>query len=178
MLNLARLSELIDSAQESIFRLEAQPSYNVTAADRDVARYLAGEGPDMERKQKWIDVLRARVARGVQLRHVRVLRLPPSDYDRMVCEWSYPHYIEAGQGIRIQETDNHLALRADFYVLDSSVVVGLVYGNDGGFVGAVRRDAKTNGNDRAYADELWSQAEPFTQWWTAHPEYHRQATAR
>lgn len=180
MLNLTQLSELVNSAQRSIFRLEAQPSYDVTAADRDVARYLAGEEPDMERKQKWLDVLRARVARGVTLHHVRVLRLPPSDYDRMVCEWGYPNYVRVGQQVRVlpvlgPETESW---SRDFYLLDDKTVVLLSYDDVGRFTGAEIDASMPIRPWQRVATNTWEQATSFTEWWADHPEYHRRAAVQ
>lgn len=183
MLDATELGEIIEATQRSIFRLEAMAEYNVTAADRDVTRYLAGEEPDMDRKQAWLDTLRARVARGIELRHVRVLRTPLSDYDRMACEWGFDYNVQTGQQVRVWDTSRHSAgelahidAAGDFYLLDSGTLLQMFYNEAGGFTGALS-PAEPEAVQRygRLAARVWQEAEPFSAWWTAHPQYHRQS---
>jgi hypothetical protein len=118
------------------------------------------------------------------MRRVRVLRLPLSDYDRMACEWGYVHNSEAGEDIRVFELtcdDSSQVARSaqsaeDFYVLDQHIALLMDYTDDGEFSGAEKTSAA--GAFEELAGMYWLAAEPFEQWWAAHPEYHRNTVGR
>lgn len=157
----------------------------VTLATRtersDFARYLAGEpGPAPQRRQRWLDRLSAEVHRGLKRRRVHVVSLPLSDYLRFECEWSYA--LNPYEDIRILElTAGRLDLQrlvdaadGDFYLVDGEHVIRMHYTTENQPHGAVA-DTSPDGVAayRHVAEVLWSEAEPFAQWWAAHPHFHR-----
>ncbi|MGH3798651.1 MAG: DUF6879 family protein [Pseudonocardiaceae bacterium] len=165
----------------TLFRLETLAAYEVPSEGSDFARYLAGEsGPTPERRQSWLDRLSDEVSRGLRRRRVHVVNLPLSDYLRFECGWSYA--LNSYEEIRILELTAEQpdlprlvdAASGDFYLVDDEHVIRLHYTADSQPLGAEADSSPAV--VMAYqhiADVMWSEAEPFEQWWAAHPQFHR-----
>lgn len=166
---------------KTLFRLETLPAYGVPSEGSDFARYLAGEpGPAPERRQQWLNRLADEVARGLRRRRVHTVSLPLSDYLRFECEWSYA--LNPCEEIRILElTENRVDLQclvddagSDFYLVDDEQVIRMHYTDRGEPVGAEADTSATSvAGHRHIAAAMWSQAEPFAQWWAANQQFHR-----
>ena len=182
MMGVAELRPYLDAHfTKTLFRLEALAAYNVASEGPDFARYLAGEpGPTLERRQPWLDRLSAEASRGQGRRRVHTVTLPLSDYLKFECEWSYA--LNPYEDIRILELT---ALRpdlqglvdaagGDFYLADEEHVIRLHYNAENQPLGVVADSSPAVvAKYRNIAETLWSEAEPFHQWWAAHPEFHR-----
>ncbi|MCA1674987.1 MAG: hypothetical protein LC799_23295 [Actinobacteria bacterium] len=60
LLDLSQLKQTLDTASRDLFRWETLPAYEVASDGSDYRRYLDGaEAPTPERKQPWLDTLRA-----------------------------------------------------------------------------------------------------------------------
>jgi hypothetical protein len=185
VLDLTELGALIDKHhRHDLLRVQTLDRYDVVSDGGDYRRYLAGEAnPDPTRKGPWLDHLRAIVASGRTWRNVHVVQLPLSDYLRYACEWGYAYNVTAGQDVRIVELPADELLRAvagvgDFWVIDCNLVVRMHYNASGRFNGAaVISDEQDANLFRSVAALLWRQAQPFTTWWAAHPQFHRQNAA-
>lgn len=180
MLNEQELSSYLRQAARSLFRLEILPEYNVLLDRGDYPRYLAGEsGPDMGRKGRWLDFLRAQRAQGIDRHRVRVLRSPLSDYDRYACEWGYAYNVPAGDDTRVLDlTEQSLPVEVvdhDFWLIDHKRPVRMHYDRAGRFLGASLVELAELNRYQAARDGAWYAAEPFQPWWDRHPEYHRAA---
>lgn len=181
MLSLHELGELIDERHTfDLIRVQTLARYDVASDGDDFQRYLAGEAePTASRKQPWLEHLQALVASGRAWRNVHVLSTPLSDYLRYACDWGYAHNVRAGQDVRIVELAandllSELVTIGDFWVIDRQAVVQMHYDVSGRFVGAdLVPDEKDATLFRAVAGLLWHQAEPFTEWWARHPQFHR-----
>lgn len=182
MLDLRQLGECIGELHtHDLFRLETLPYYDAASDDQDYHRYLAGEdAPNAAAKQPWLDRLRADTAAGRRWRRLHLVQSPLSDYLRYECEWGYTFNVANGEDVRILGLDadaeqQRAAHLGDFFVIDYRHVILSRYSDDGRFLGAEllpdgSEDAKAR---RLVADALWAIAEPFTDWWAAHPEFHR-----
>lgn len=185
MLGLDELGALIDQHhQRDLLRVQTRDEYNVGSDGEDYRRYLAGEAePTWSRKGPWLDHLRSLIESGKTWRNVHVLQTPLSSYLRYACEWGYAYNVTAGQDIRILELSSGdlftwLTDVGDFWVIDDSEVVQMHYDDGGRFVGAdVIDDHDSAALHRSVAGLLWRQAQPFTEWWFAHPEFHRSTAA-
>lgn len=84
------LLDAFENAQHTIFRLETLQHY-------------AGDPEDElgEAKQHWCDLVRRRVADGVTMQRVHLVKYPLTDYMRFEMAWSYPPNIAAGEEVRI-----------------------------------------------------------------------------
>ena len=51
------------------------------------------------------------------------------------------------------------------------------YDEGGRYLGAVEAPAADVPGYRAARDAAWTAAVPFSEWWAAHPEYHRPRVA-
>jgi hypothetical protein len=182
MMGPAELRTYLDTQfTRTLFRLETLTAYEVPLEGSDFARYLAGEpGPTPERRERWLDRLSDEVSRGLLRRRVHVVTLPLSDYLRFECEWSYA--LNPYEDIRIveltaQRPDLHRLVQeagGDYYLIDDKHIVRLYYTTENQPLGA-QADSSPDvvAAYRHIADVLWSGAEPFEQWWAAHPQFHR-----
>lgn len=180
MLDTAQLGELINSRfTRDAFRLETLDAYYVASDGGDVARYLRGEQePDPARKEPWLALLRTERAEGKRRRRVHVVQGPLSGYLRYECEWGYAPNVAAGEDIRILDLSERprpadLTVDHDFWLLDSETVVQMHYAGDGRFVGAEVLAASALPRHLTARDAALAAAEPFTDYWQRHPEYHR-----
>jgi hypothetical protein len=182
MMNATELRAYLDGHfTRTLFRLETLPAYGVPSEGSDFARYLAGEhAPTPERRRRWLDRLADEVARGLRRRRVHVVGLPLSDYLRFECEWSYA--LNPYEEICILElTADRPDLQnfvddagGDFYLVDDEHLIRMHYTVEGEPLGAeADSSADVVVAYRHIAEVTWSEAEPFDQWWAAHPQFHR-----
>lgn len=90
LLDLSQLKHTLETASRDLFRWETLPAYEVASDGTDYGRYLDGaDAPTPERKQPWLDTLRAEAECGRTRRRVRIIHDPITDYERYSCEWGY-----------------------------------------------------------------------------------------
>jgi hypothetical protein len=171
------LGELLDQAEHDLFRLETFDRYEVRTDGSDFDRYVRGEpGPDMARKQAWMDRLAADAARGLRNHRVHVLRSPLTPYLRYECEWGYAYNATVGEEIRILDLAERpkpsSLIDEDFWLMDDATVVRMQY-RDARFIGAEVLPDALLPRYRAARDAAWQEAVPFAAYWAAHPEYWR-----
>ncbi|MGH3792205.1 MAG: DUF6879 family protein [Pseudonocardiaceae bacterium] len=182
MMDAAELRTYLDlHFTKTLFRLETLPTYGVPSEGSDFARYLAGEpAPTPERRQRWLDRLADEMARGLRRRRVHAVDLPLSDYLRFECEWSYA--LNPYEEIRILELTGGRPGRqgtvgnagGDFFLVDDEHLIRMHYTADSQPLGAEAEcSPAVVAVYRRIADVMWSEAEPFEQWWAAHPQFHR-----
>lgn len=83
-----------------------------------------------------------------------------------------------GQDVRILDVKVSPAAEVlfrtgDFWVLEHQHVVVCRYDREGRPLGTVAVDAAGAGGFLAAAELAWRVATPFTEWWNAHPQFHR-----
>lgn len=176
-LNSNDLETYIDTYfTRALFRLETLDLYRIDLTGQDFARYCAGEQePDMERKQKWLNVIRREVSEERYTRRVHIVRSPLNDYLRYECEWGYAYNAEAGEDIRILDLAEVAApetlLLEDFWLIDDDRVVLMHYDEHGEFLkGEVLPETEVE-LYRTVRDATWDKAVPFADYWAAHPQY-------
>ena len=179
-LDIDGLIATLDSYQRTLFRFEQLPAYYVDDDGDDYHRWMRGEHePTWERKQPWLDVLRADRAAGRDRRRVRVFSHDMTGYERYACHWGYALNGPAGEDIRVLHHGEH-PLPADlpavdFWTVDNDRAVVMNYDSRGDFLDATLVADPTR--FLAARDRAWAVAEPFDQWWSRHPEMHeREAT--
>jgi hypothetical protein len=169
-----------DHFRRTAFRLEVRDSYDVEAERENMTRYLAGEpGPDPDRHSPWLDELRADTAAGKRWQWVHVVRGPLSPYLRMAFEWGYPANVRAGGDVRILDLADRPQPEAladeDFWLLDDEAALVMRYDAQGRYIGAEPAAESELGRYLRARDAAWQAAEPLSQYWHAHPQYHRAA---
>lgn len=180
LLDEAGLDDYTEHFEFEAFRQEVRDQYEVPSDGGDFARYLAGEAhPDPAVVEPWRGWLRDQRQSGRTVRRVRVLYGPPSRYVCYECEWAYTHSVNAGEDIRmldlVEQDPPTGMIGEEFWLLDRSRTVVMCYDDAGRF----RHGRIAEGSDAVpwvvCRDAVWAAAEPFTQWWERHPEYHRAA---
>lgn len=178
-LDLSGLVDQLDRFESRLFRMETLPAYAVDSDGDDYHRYVRGElEPDWERKQPWLDELRADRDSGKLRYRVRVLSAQLTDYERYACEWGYALNTQAGEDIRVLRRGEHPVpaglIERDFWVVDDDATVAMHYDDAGRFTSAEVLPADVLREHLDARDEAWAAAEPFGPWWARHPELHRQ----
>lgn len=166
-----------------LVRVQTLDFYNVSSDADDFRRYIDGyPAPDAADKAVWLQRLRADTAARKIRRNVHVVREPLSDYLRYQFEWCYCQNVAAGQQIRILSVADAAAGEAllelgDFSVIEGAQAVQMRYGRDGSYLGAAAIGDDASRSYRALAEMAWRLAAPFSEWWAAHPQYHRTLNA-
>lgn len=178
LLDEAALDEYTDRFTHDAFRYETLTRYDVESDGGEFARYLAGEpGPDPAVTGPWGDWVRAQLARGAQVRRLRVLTEVPGDYLRFEMDWFYTANGAAGEQIRVLDLTErarpHGVALYEFWMLDGERAVLMQYDKGGRFLHGVVADAATVKQVRRARDVAWDAAEPFPEWWARHPQYRR-----
>lgn len=180
LLDIDGLIGELSSYRERIFRMETLPAYAVEDDGDDFRRWVGGEDePTWQRKQPWLDTLRAEHDAGKVRYRVRILSNQLTDYERYACEWGYALNAEAGENIRVLRRGEHDIppglIERDFWVVDDDTAVAMHYDRHGRFVaGETLVDVAEHVATR---DAAWSAAEPFNEWWARHLELHRAVAA-
>lgn len=177
-LDEAGLDEYTDRFEHDAFRHEVLTRYDVASDGGGFARWLAGEPcPDtavIGAWGRWVAVQRRRAA---TVRRVRVLYDRPTDYLRFEAEWAYAANVAAGEDIRVLDLTERQRpedlLDTEFWMLDGARAVLMTYDEQGRFLYGDTVEGRAARKIRRARDAAWQAAEPFTQWWTRHPEYRR-----
>lgn len=182
LLDLSQLRQVLDTATRDLFRWETLPAYEVASDGSDYRRYLDGaDAPTPERKQPWLDTLRAWAEQGRARRRVRIIHDPITDYERYACEWGYALNSQAGELIRIidlaqtQLTQELTSMAGDFWLINGREVVAMHYQPDGQFRAAEVLDRQQVAEHSTAAEIAWELGEDFPTWWNDHPQHHRSA---
>lgn len=179
VLTLGELLEFITERHTSdVFRLEVLPYYNAASDEDDYRRYLRGEAaPAATVKAPWLDRIRLDTAAGRIWRRVHAVTEPLTDYLKYEAEWGYRYSAAAGEQIRIAPLTSALTKVGDFFVIEGERVVRSRYDASGRFQHAELLQSDAAAPYVAIAALLWEQAEDFTTWWAARPQYHRDQAA-
>jgi Family of unknown function (DUF6879) len=182
VLTTAELGRYIDEhLTREAFRLEQLDRYDVASDGADFERFTRGEpGPNIARKQPWLDRLRQAARSGVSWRRVHVLRTPLTDYLRYECEWGYAFNARAGEDIGIIDLAEQQAEGLpdhDFWLLDNRHAARLHYDTGGRFLGAEVVEAAGLPFYQRARSEALAAAEPFAAWWQRHTEEWREYRA-
>ena len=133
---------LLRAAEHCAWHLELRDSY--TPDDPDWLDWKAGARFDpADRWSDWSDLVRATVARGVDVHRLRIVSEPVTEYIRFEYDVTDAHNIAAGEGVRW--LPRHLASGLlvpveDYWVFDGQIVLWNHFAGDGSWVGEERSD--------------------------------------
>jgi hypothetical protein len=148
-------AELFTSFDDTAWHLETRGVYCIADEQDAFARFLAGQPVGLDWFEPWLKQIRELTAQGRQIRRVRLIDEPPTEYQRFEL-WGAPHNIAAGEQISYLATDRGRKLGLpdhDFWLFDSNRVVVSHFTDDGRLIG----------------DELISDQEAVSahcRWWT------------
>jgi hypothetical protein len=143
--------------------MELRDSY--TPGDPDWLDWQAGTRFDpAERWSGWSDLVRATVARGVNVRRLRIISEPVTDYVKFEYDVTAAHNVAAGEAVRWlprRKASGLVVPVNDFWVFDGRVVLWNHFAGDGSWAGEERADdpvlAKSCAGSFA---EAWERAVP------------------
>jgi hypothetical protein len=159
--------ELFRAATRSAVHLELRDSY--TPDDPDWHDWREGRRFNpAERWQDWFDLINATTARGVQVRRVRIVSEPVTDYIRFEYDVTAAHNIAAGEQVRWlprRQAADLLVPGADLWAFDDAVVVFNHFDGVGDWVCEERRDDPALAKRLTAAYEtIWERAIPHEQY--------------
>lgn len=159
---------LFRNFRRTVFRLETQGVYREAVEDEPLRRFLAGEPPDDEWLQPWLDLVRLAKAENRAFRRVRVLTEPPTDYLRFEMDLALRLNIPAGEDIRAlsRSQANMLGLPedTDFWMFDDDRV-GLMHFGDRGMLGLeMINEPRAVSQYRQWRDCAWEAALTHQDW--------------
>lgn len=129
---------LFTGFSKSAFRLEGLQVYREPDEAEAVARFVAGQDPQVDLSW-WLNLAKEHTTAGHRMSRVRVIVEPPTDYTRFEL-YCYPRMAEAGDDIRIISTPPGTwppgLPRHDFWIFDDRDVWRLFYDPAGVFLGA------------------------------------------
>lgn len=172
-----------------LIRIEAQADYDVDSDGGDYQAWRAGalvlpENPD--RDGFWDQIRRDSHPepgqRGRTWRKVHLIGHDPeqpgalSPYEHFEFAWGFTHTADAGEQVKILQAPELLAHVGDFFVVDGEHVIASHY-EHGRHVGAEVVTGSEAHALIAVAHLTWTAAVPFTAWWAARPELHRNQQA-
>jgi hypothetical protein len=179
--NLTELSDVLAAATD-VLRVETLDAYS-TASDGDMLeRYVRGDPkPDPSEKQPWLDRLAAAAAAGHPWKRLRVVTRPVPQYVRYACEFGYVDNVAAGEDVRIlDESADHrgafFRAEGDFYLIEGRAL-HMSYDDRGQFVSAWEENDSVSDGLAGSVWLTWPHAVPFTEWWAANPDLHRDQPA-
>jgi len=152
----------------SAFRLELRQVYTMPGEQEELARFRAGEQPPAAYHYGWLDTVAAARRHGKTMRRVRVVYRPLTDYTRYEFSWGFAWNVEAGEDIRVLDLTGRArpALSDhDFWLFDESMVVELLYREDGTQTGRELVEDPDLGAYLGWRDAAWESAIPFRDYW-------------
>lgn len=135
------LSELFESFEHSVFRLEALDQYTVPSEADRLADFIAGRSmaPRTPDNDAWLDIVTRATNSGRTMSRVHAVRRPLSSYVEFELEL-YDGNVAAGEDVRVADRarfpDQLAALDRDFWLFDDHTVAVMNYDDEGHFHGA------------------------------------------
>ncbi|HJT03896.1 MAG TPA: hypothetical protein VJ757_09750 [Pseudonocardiaceae bacterium] len=166
-----------------MLRIQTLDHYGVSSDDQDYLGYLKGApAPISPYREPWFQQLRDEREAGQVRRNLHVLCTPINSYLSYACEWGYAYNVQHGQDVRILNVAEHLAAgwmfrTGDYWVVEGQHVVLCRYSPEGAPEGLVEVGADNTAGFIAAGEMAWQLGTPFSEWWAAHPEYHRDPPA-
>lgn len=128
---------MLRTFSDTAFRLETQPAYSSSAAEREaLALFLDGAPrPPAEFPvwQAWLDSMREMTGQGKKISRVRIVDDPPTGYQRWAM-WTTRWHLEAGEDIRYLPRAIALTLgipAGDWWLFDNTSLVLMTFTSDG-----------------------------------------------
>lgn len=143
--------------------LELQDTYSTPGEAEPFRRFLNGEHDDFAWLSGWLDLVRALADDGRDMRRVRVVSEPHTDYTRWALQVAELN-IAAGEQVRYlprHNIDPALLSADDWWIFDDDLVAFSVFTPTGAGAGlATTTDPVIVAHIRAVRDRLWPWAIP------------------
>jgi hypothetical protein len=153
---------LFSSFASTAFRLETRESYYEM---NELKAFLSG-GPNAVPAnflQDWLRLMRANIAAGRQIRRVRIVSEPHSDYTRFGL-WLSGHNVNAGEDIRYlprAQADELGLPKIDYWIFDSGRLFIVHFADDNSLLGAeANTDAAAIAQALAWQETAWKHSIP------------------
>jgi hypothetical protein len=160
------LADFVLGYEHTAFRLETRERYNEPEEAEPVRRFLAGV-PDYAWNREWAAMMRQRTALGQRMARVRIVTEPHSDYTRFGIDLAQVN-VAAGEDIRYLPRARAARLDVpgdDFWLIDSSRVAILRFGDDDVLLGAeIVTDPALVARHCHWRDVAWQVAVPLAEY--------------
>lgn len=162
---------LFDRFEHEAFRLETLPVYTVAEEQETLAAFLAGTVRPLTEIpffSEWHDSIRTVVAKGGEVKRVRILDEPPTDYQRLEM-WAGQFQTAAGEILlylnRSRAIEIGLPLDRDWWLFDERHLALMEFDPDGRPLGGeVTDDEHLVRQHCAWRDLAIRHATPCAEW--------------
>lgn len=152
-------AEQLRTFERSAFRLEAQGAYALSYEEAYFEAFRAGSPvppPEIGWWRDWLAQVADLVRQGRTVARVRVLREPPTDYQRWMM-WAGPWYGQAGEEIRYLTRSDAaslaIPLETDWWLIDDERLILMHFSDAGEIAGKeLITDAGIVARHRAWRD--------------------------
>lgn len=136
-MDLTDVARIFEQSTKSAFRLETLPQYLVPQEEDALAAWRAGDRQlDTPDTSPWLARIQASTDQGFRWSRVHVLDYPLTEYSEFEL-YGYQANAAAGEEVFVADRSNSPELehlREDFWMLDDSVVIRMIYDADGHFL--------------------------------------------
>lgn len=120
------------------FRLELSQKYTIETEKHFLEHFLKTGKFKSEMMDKWTQLIKSNIKRGVSMQRVHVIKKPLSDYLRFEFE-SYKLTTKSGEKVFLlpQEEFDKIKthINSDFWLFDDKIVLKMSYDKEGRFLG-------------------------------------------
>lgn len=159
-------TDFVLSYEDTAFRLEGRERYSEVEEAEPLRRFLAGQ-PDYAWNNEWAAMIRRRTALGQVMSRVRIVSKPHSDYTRFGIALARVN-VTAGEDIRYLPRDRAVSLHLpshDFWLIDSSKVGILHFGDDDTLLGAeIATESAVVDQHCRWRELAWDAATPLAEY--------------
>lgn len=136
-MDLNDVARIFEQSTQSAFRLETLPQYLVPQEEDALAAWRAGDRRlDTPADSPWLARIKASTDRGYRWYRVHVLDYPLSEYSEFEL-FGYQANEAAGEQVFVADRSDSPELeqlREDFWVIDDTTVIRMIYDNEGRFL--------------------------------------------
>src|SRR5262245_44978292 len=95
------LSDSFTAFKTEAFRLEVLPAYSIPSEVDALVAFRQGRVPAVAPDyREWLDLVARTTDGGRRIVRVRIVDVPPTEYQRFELEWAYLLNVDAGESIR------------------------------------------------------------------------------
>lgn len=128
------LDDAFTSFKHDAIRLETLPMYGMPEEAQALDDARQGKQPDLSFLDEWHEYLVEATSGGRSHRRLRLVSVPPTEYESFEIRWAFPSNAKAGEEIRLMRRSDSPDHR-DVWIFDHGVAFELIYDERGAYLG-------------------------------------------
>ncbi len=160
---MSTLEEAFDGLRHLATRIEVLPFFAIPEEAAAVAASIDGAAPQLGFLSEWHEYLTESSEAGMVHRRLRLVTVPPTDYEKFEIRWAYPANAQRGEHIRLMPRDAAPAAVRDVWLFDEDEAIELLYDQSGSYVGERRLPLDEATPLRRWISTAWDAATELTE---------------